>query len=73
MSVPGPDPRERVRILLMRGDNALRSSRPEHLDRALEAFTEARQVADAPSVDEGLRELADRRIAETRGLLAERA
>ena len=73
MTSPGPDPEERVRILIMRGENALRSSRPEHLDRALESFLEARQVADASDVDERLRELADRRVSETRGLLDERA
>ncbi|MDP8943832.1 MAG: hypothetical protein M3N16_06920 [Actinomycetota bacterium] len=73
MTAPGPDPEERVRILIMRGENALRSSRPEHLDRALEAFQEARQVADATAVDQRLRELADERLAETRGLLDDRA
>ena len=72
MTVAGPDPEERVRILLLRGENALRSTRPEHLDRALEAFEEARAVAVDAGVDERLRDLADERIDEVRRLTAER-
>jgi hypothetical protein len=53
---------ERVRTLLLRGDNVLKSGRPERLGRALETFEEAREAAADPSVDARVRELVDRRI-----------
>ena len=63
------EPAERVRNLLLRGDNVLKSARPERYARALEAFEEAREAAADPSVDERVRELVDRRIESLRGLL----
>jgi hypothetical protein len=64
---------ERVRILLLRGDRLLGSTAPERLERALEAFAEAQEVAADPSVDGDLRELAERRIEETRWLIGQRS
>jgi hypothetical protein len=63
------DAGERVRTLLLRGDNVLKSARPERLGRALEAFEEARSIAADPSVDPRVRELVERRIESVRALL----
>ena len=63
---------ERVRTLLLRGDNVLKSARPERFERALAAFEEARAVAAAPDVDPRVRELVERRIGATRALIGER-
>jgi len=63
------DPAERVRTLLLRGDNVLKSARPERLPRALAAFEEARDVAADPAVDERVRQLVERRIEALRGLM----
>jgi hypothetical protein len=60
---------ERVRTLLLRGDNVLRSAKPERLTRALEAFEEARDAAADPDVDPRVRELVDRRIEALRRLM----
>ena len=60
---------ERVRTLLLRGDNVLKSAKPERLGRALEAFEEAREAAADPSVDPRVRELVERRIEALRGLM----
>ena len=65
----GTTPSDRVRTLLLRGDNVLKSARPERFGRALAAFEEAREAAADPSVDERVRELVDRRIEATRGLI----
>jgi hypothetical protein len=62
------DPAARIRTLLLRGDNLLKSGRPERLGRALEAFEEARDVARDESVPQPLRELVERRIEALRGL-----
>jgi hypothetical protein len=59
---------ERVRTLLLRGDNLLKSGRPERLDRALEAFEQAREAASDPDVDPQVRELVERRIEALRRL-----
>jgi hypothetical protein len=56
-------PSDRVRTLLLRGDNVLKSAKPERFGRALAAFEEAREVAADASVDDRVRELVDRRIA----------
>jgi hypothetical protein len=53
---------ERVRTLLLRGDNLLKSARPERLGRALEAFEEAREAARDDDVSPEVRELVERRI-----------
>ena len=63
------DPAARVRTLLLRGDNVMKSARPERFERALAAFEEARGAAAAPEVDPRVRELVDRRILALRGLM----
>jgi hypothetical protein len=60
-----------VRTLLLRGDNLLKSARPERFGRALAAFEEARDVAADPSVDPRVRELVQRRIESVRILMGE--
>jgi hypothetical protein len=55
-------PADRVRKLLLRGDNVLKSAKPERFPRALEAFEEARDAAADPSVDPRVRDLVERRI-----------
>jgi hypothetical protein len=60
---------ERVRTLLLRGDNVLKSAKPERFGRALEAFEEARAAADDPSVDPRVRELVERRIEQLREIM----
>jgi hypothetical protein len=64
------DPAARVRTLLLRGDNVMKSAMPERFDRALAAFEEARSVAADPAVDPRVRELIERRITALRGLMA---
>jgi hypothetical protein len=59
---------DRIRTLLLRGDNLLKSGQPERLPRALEAFEEARALAASPAVDARLRELVERRLASVRRL-----
>ena len=53
---------DRVRTLLLRGDNLLKSSRPERFERALQAFEEAREAARDPDVAPEVRALVERRI-----------
>jgi hypothetical protein len=62
-------PPDRVRTLLLRGDNVLKSAHPERFGRALAAFEEARAVAADPSVDARVRELVERRIQTTAQLI----
>ena len=50
----------RVRNLLLRGDNLLKNGRSP--ERAREAFEEARQVAADGGLDERIRELIERRL-----------
>ena len=61
---------DRVRTLLLRGDNLLKSGRPERLGRALEAFEEAREAAADSDVDAQVRELVERRIEALRQMMA---
>ena len=61
---------ERVRTLLLRGDNLLKSARPERFGRALEAFEEARDAARDDDVSPEVRELVERRIEALRQLMA---
>lgn len=63
------DPAARVRTLLLRGDNVMKSARPERFERALAAFEEARTVAAADGVDPRVRELIERRIESLRALM----
>ncbi len=62
------DPAERVRTLLLRGDNLLKSGRPARLAAAIEAFEEARLVAADDAVDPRVRELVERRLEAARAL-----
>jgi hypothetical protein len=63
------EPAERVRNLLLRGDNLLKHGGDR--DRALAAFEEARQVASDESVDPRVRRLVEHRIASLDELLGE--
>lgn len=63
------DPAARVRTLLLRGDNVMKSARPERFGRALAAFEEAREVAASDAVDPRVRELVERRIEGLRELM----
>lgn len=64
------DPSERIRRLLLRGDNVLKSSsNPDHLGRALEAFEQAGDLAGDEGVEPRVRELVARRIASVRQLI----
>ena len=60
---------ERVRTLLLRGDNLLKSARPERFGRAMEAFEEAREAARDDDVAPEVRELVERRIESLRKLM----
>jgi hypothetical protein len=51
---------ERIRTLLLRGDNLLKNRRSA--DKAREAFEEALRLAQDPSVDPRIRELDERRL-----------
>jgi hypothetical protein len=59
--VTDPDPADRIRTLLLRGDNVLKHGRSP--DKAREAFEEARRVAVDAGVDERLSELIERRLS----------
>ena len=63
------DPAARVRTLLLRGDNVMKSAHPERFGRALEAFEQAREVAQSDEVDPRVRDLVDRRIESLRALM----
>ena len=64
------DAAARVRTLLLRGDNLMKSARPERFGRALEAFEEAREAASSdPAFDPRVRSLVERRIESLRGLM----
>ena len=60
--------RDRIRTLLLRGDNLLKSGRPERLPRALEAFEEAALVAQDEGVEPPIRELVQRRLEAARAI-----
>jgi predicted negative regulator of RcsB-dependent stress response len=51
---------DRVRNLLLRGDNLLKHGRGQ--DKAREAFEEARAVAAEAELDEPIRQLIERRL-----------
>jgi hypothetical protein len=63
------DPAARIRTLLLRGDNVMKSARPERFERALKSFEEAREVAADPAIDPRVRELVERRIDSLRALI----
>jgi predicted negative regulator of RcsB-dependent stress response len=58
--VTDSDAADRVRNLLLRGDNLLKHGRSE--DKAREAFEEARRIAEEGGVDERIRQLIDHRL-----------
>jgi hypothetical protein len=62
-------PSDRIRTLLLRGDNLLKSGRPERLPRAVEAFEQAAEIARDPSVDPAVRQLVERRLEAARSLI----
>jgi len=51
---------DRIRTLLLRGDNLLKNGRSP--EKAREAFEEARRIAEDPEVDPRVRELIERRL-----------
>jgi hypothetical protein len=59
------EPAERIRNLLLRGDNLMKHGGDS--SKALAAFEEARELADDESVDPRVRELVERRIEGLRG------
>ena len=59
---------DRIRTLLLRGDNHLKSGPHQRLPRAVEAFEEAARVAEDPAIEERTRELVRRRLEATRAL-----
>jgi hypothetical protein len=59
-TVTDSDAADRVRTLLLRGDNLLKHGRSE--DKAREAFEEALRVADEGQVDERVRQLIAHRL-----------
>jgi hypothetical protein len=59
---------DRIRTLLLRGDDLLKSGRPERLPRAVEAFEEAAVAARDPAVDPAARQLVERRPEAARSL-----
>jgi hypothetical protein len=64
------DPSERIRTLLLRGDNVLKKSGDgERLQRALDAYREAEDLCADETVDPRVRDLVARRIASVRGLI----
>ena len=72
MTPAGEDPADRIRTLLLRGDNVLKQSgQRERLERALAAFEQAEELAGHESVDPRVRDLVARRIASVRSRLSE--
>lgn len=61
-------PGDRIRTLLLRGDNLLKSGRPERLPRAVETFEQAAEIARDPAVDPAVRQLVERRLEAARSL-----
>ena len=51
---------ERIRTLLLRGENLLKNRRSA--EKAREAFEEALRLAEDPSVDPRIREIVERRL-----------
>jgi predicted negative regulator of RcsB-dependent stress response len=59
-SVTDSEAADRVRTLLLRGDNLLKNGRSQ--EKAREAFEEAQRVAADGEVDQRIRELIERRL-----------
>ncbi|MGH2714722.1 MAG: hypothetical protein ACRDM7_12705 [Thermoleophilaceae bacterium] len=64
----GGEPQDRIRTLLLRGDNRLKSGRPERLPRTVEAFEHAAELTRDPAVDPAVRQLVERRLRAARSL-----
>jgi hypothetical protein len=64
------EPQDRIRILLLRGDDLLKSDEPERLPHALDAFEEAAEVAKDPAVSRRLRQRVERRLETARLLVS---
>jgi len=62
--------RDRIRTLLLRGDNLLKSGRPERLPRAVKAFEDAAALTEDPAVEQSVRELVQRRLEASRAMVA---
>jgi len=60
----GSEASDRVRTLLLRGDNLLKHGRSQ--DKAREAFEQARRVAAEGNLDARIRELIERRLEQLR-------
>ena len=58
--VTDSDASDRVRTLLLRGDNLLKHGRSD--DKAREAFEEARTVAEEAGLDQRIRDLIEHRL-----------
>jgi predicted negative regulator of RcsB-dependent stress response len=58
--VTDSDPADRVRTLLLRGDNLLKNRRSK--EKAREAYEEARKVAVEGKLEPPIRELIERRL-----------
>jgi hypothetical protein len=63
-------PQDRIRILLLRGDDFLKSDQPERLPHAVDAFEEAAEVAKDPAVEPRLRQRVERRLETARLLVS---
>jgi predicted negative regulator of RcsB-dependent stress response len=59
-SVTDSEASDRVRTLLLRGDNLLKNGRSH--EKAREAFEEARRVAAEADLDQRIRDLIERRL-----------
>jgi hypothetical protein len=59
-TVTDSEPSDRVRNLLLRGDNLLKHGRSE--DKAREAFEEARTIAVEAQLDDRILQLIDHRL-----------
>ncbi|MFL5825060.1 MAG: hypothetical protein ACJ76V_00905 [Thermoleophilaceae bacterium] len=62
-------PEERIRTLLLRGDNVMKNRSGESLPHALDAFEQAGEIARAEQVEPRLAELVERRIESVRRLM----
>lgn len=72
MSDKVQDPADRIRTLLLRGDNVLKQSGDrKRLERALAAFEQAEELAGDETVDPRVRDVVARRIVSVRELLDE--
>jgi hypothetical protein len=57
---------DRIRTLLLRGDDLLKTGQPERFPRAVEVLEEAAEVAKDPEVEPRLRQRVERRLETAR-------